>query len=498
MMIAAAGFSPPAHAFVFRLSVTNKPASGPIASNFLGVAVEFDEIPWLAGSSPQSVDPVFVQLMHNLDPQGRPVLRIGGLSTERTWWPVPGWQRPLGLTYNLSPSWMADARSLAQATNAQLMPGVNLESGRLHIAQVEAAQFVKYLGAQYLHSLEIGNEPELYTSIPWYRVVRGAPVPWYSPTGTPVFNRRPGYGPTQFAGEFGRTLKLMPPGVPISGPVTGNPPWLQAFSPFISRSSRVRTVTWHAYGLNECVTDPTSPQYPSVPNLLSVNASRSFINGLSGFVNQAHRAGAGFRVDEMGSVTCNGRLGVSNAMASALWVMDALFSMVANGVDGVNLHTYPGTTNALFDFQRTQGRWLGFVHPLYYGALMFTQAAPAGSRLLQISSGNQNQLRAWATIAPDRRVRILLINDALRSSAQTIVRVPGAVGSAAVERLGAPGGAFATNGITLGGATFGADTLTGVLPAPQPQAVTSRAGTYTVVVPPSGAALLTLPPGRAG
>ena len=37
--------------------------------------------------------------------------------------------------------------------------------------------------------------------------------------------------------------------------------------------------------------------------------------------------GATFRIDEMGSVTCNGHVGVSNTMASALWATGALFSV---------------------------------------------------------------------------------------------------------------------------------------------------------------------------
>jgi len=36
-----------------------------------------------------------------------PVLRIGGDSTDTTWWPTPGLRPPPGVTYSLSPRWLA-------------------------------------------------------------------------------------------------------------------------------------------------------------------------------------------------------------------------------------------------------------------------------------------------------------------------------------------------------------------------------------------------------
>ena len=134
------------------------------------------------------------------------------------------------------------------------------------------------------------------------------------------------------------------------------------------------------------------------------------------------------------------------------------------------------------------------MHPLYYGALMFAQAAPAGSRLLRVVSGSQGPLRAWATLAPDRRIRVLLINDSLTSSAQAVTRTPVALGPASVERLRASS-AYASSGVTLGGRSFGAATATGVLAPPVAQTVAPHGGTYSVTLPAGSAALVTLPAG---
>jgi hypothetical protein len=123
---------------------------------------------------------------------------------------------------------------------------------------------------------------------------------------------------------------------------------------------------------------------------------------------------------------------------------------------------------------------------------MFAQAAPAGSRLLRVVSGSHGPLRAWATLAPDHRVRVLLINDSLRSSAVAVVRTPGAPGPAALEWLRASS-AYATSGLTLGGQTFGAATSTGVLAPAVAQPVSPHVGTYSVTLPAASAGMLTLP-----
>jgi Glycosyl hydrolase family 79 C-terminal beta domain len=245
------------------------------------------------------------------------------------------------------------------------------------------------------------------------------------------------------------------------------------------------------------VHDPASRVYPTVPNLLTLFASRgNMLNGDAPYISLAHADGGSYRVDEMGSVTCNGRAGVSNTMASALWAMDALFYMDSHGVDGVNLHSYPGSSNGLFDLTQVNGAWGATVYPLYYGALMFAQAAPEGSRLLGVRGGGQPQLRAWSTLGADHKVRVLLINDSLQSAGQITVHSPAGWGSdaATIERLLAPS-ASATTGVTLGGQSFGPGSA-GVLTAPQLLSVSPRRGVYTITLAPGTAALLTLSPRR--
>jgi hypothetical protein len=474
------------------LRVSGQPLNvRPVAHSFLGLSLEYRSIPGLVGSG-APVNTVFLQLLHGLDPDGRPELRIGGQSADRTWWPLAGVARPPGITYNLSPSWIARMQALDQATQARLILGLGLEADVPRIDAVEAQQLLNGLGSQYIEALEIGNEPELYPVIPWYHQSGHSILPWYSHVGSPVYSRPSSYGPKEFAAEFSRIMRALPK-LPIAG--TGGLPFLTALRPFVSATSQLRVLSWHDYGLNGCVTDPASPQYPTVRNLLAPAAAHAGVAGIGPFVALAHHNGAGFRVAEMGSISCNGRAGVSNTFASALWVMDALFAIAADGVDGVDLHTYPNSVNGLFDFVNTNGQWLGTVYPLYYGALMFEQAAPAGSRLVAIAPAGPAELREWATLAPDRRLRVLLINDSFSRTDRVSVRVPRGYAAASLERLLAPS-AYATSGVTLGGQGFSAQTATGVLAPPHTSAVPGGPGGYAITLPPASAALLTLtPPG---
>lgn len=496
---AAAGARPvrsPVHGHTFSVTVGSDPVGRPVAPGFVGVAFENRAIPQLTARDPLmpgagAVNPVLGALLRNLAPGASPIVRIGGDSTDRTWWPIPGVARPLGVTYSLTPRWIASARALVATAGARLIVSVGLEAGEPRIDAVQARQLLDGIGAAHIVALEIGNEPELYPAVPWYRTVRSRPVPYYQNGATPVYGRPAAYSPAQYRTELSDAVRAIPH-VPVAAPDTGSPEWLQALSGSLPSMPGVRVFTFHAYGLNQCVTDPTAPSFPSLPNLLTTAASRGILGGVAAAVARVHRAGESFRVDEINSVTCGGRLGVSNTLASALWELDTLMGLAADGVDGVNLHTDQTAANRLFDFSRVNGAWRAVVHPVYYGALMFSQAAPPGARILPTAAGEQTQLRSWATLGADHRVRVVLINDSIHFAARVRLRAAAKPGPASLVRLKGSG-AGATQGVTLGGQTFGAQTPSGLLPAPVPQGVSARGGAYALSLPPASAALLTLP-----
>jgi hypothetical protein len=233
-----------------------------------------------------------------------------------------------------------------------------------------------------------------------------------------------------------------------------------------------------------------------VPNLLNPHPPSRLAGNLTSYAALAHAHGVPIRIDEMNSVTCGGKNGISNVFASALWVVNALFEAMSDGVDGVNIHTFPGTANQLFSFTTTNGQWLSSVRPEYYGLLMFAQAAPPGSKLLRIGQSHDPGTRVWATVK-DGVIHVVLINDSLTTPSGLFVQLPsgGAIGQ--LERLLAPS-PYAVSDITLAGQSFGAETATGTLAGPKsiiplsPLSATGSFWNYGVTLPPATAAMITI------
>jgi hypothetical protein len=268
---------------------------------------------------------------------------------------------------------------------------------------------------------------------------------------------------------------------------------MQHIGQFIADEPRLSLVTLHRYPLQRCFLPAASPLYPTIHNLLLPSASAGLAQSVARYATLAHAHGISLRIDELNSVSCGGAVGVSDTFASALWALDAAFQMARVGVDGVNIHTFPGATYQLFNFVRERGAWIARVYPEYYGLMMFAQAAPAGSRLLESSGAAPAGVEAWATRSPDGTTRVVLINTGASGARLVAVRAGDTGELATLERLTAPGLAAKT-GVTIGGQTFGMNTTTGTPSGNQDLvSIPPVTGAYVVRVPAASAALLTIP-----
>ncbi len=458
-------------------TVEREAVGRPIPAGFLGLSTEYGGVGAYAGMDPGAVDPVFLQLIKNLAPRQRPVVRIGGESTDWTWWPVPGIPRPRGARYALKEKWLQTVRSVASALDARLILGVNLAADSRAVAGAEARALVDGIGGRWIDGLELGTEPELYASLPWQVTLAGRHMP----------ARGPGWSFHRYLGDFKQVIGALPHRL-IAGPASGSLNWLPQLGRFLHAEPRVGLLTVHRYALKRC--GPSSNS--TVSDLLANSAVDGLASHVVDAVTIAHTHRVPVRIDELNSIACGGKAGVSNTFGDALWALDTLFATARSGVDGVNFHTEPGSFNELFSVSRTGYGWQADVHPEYYGLLMFARAAPPRARLLKTLEPARSRLRIWATRAPDGRVRVVLINKYMRGSRVVVLRIPWAAGPATVERLRAPS-PYATFGATLGGLSFGAETMTGSLAGAV--ATTTRkptAHSYTLTVPAASAAMLTL------
>jgi hypothetical protein len=472
-----------ARADVLSASVAGTPAGQAMAPGFVGASFEFRALHQYTGRDPRAVDPVLVALLKGLAPGQPPVVRIGGDSTDGTWWPIRGMIAPGGIYYRLTKGWMRTTNALAADLGAKLILGINLAAGRPAIAAAEGRALLAGVGRKFIQAFEIGNEPDLYGAFPWYRDGRGH---LYRSRGRK-------YNLAAYTREFTQWSRALPAGVPLAGPATSGPSWMGKLGSFISAERGLQMVTYHRYPLRACVTDPTSPGFPTIPSLLADTSSAGLAQGLAAYVRTAHAHKLPFRVAEMNTASCQGATGVSDTFASALWALDTMFNFASVGVDGVNFHMLPGSHYELFTVSHTAaGQWQAFVHPEYYGLLMFAQAFPPGARLLPVTAP-AGPVKIWATAGADGVTRVVIINQDTTAEHDVQLSLPASstpLGTGSLETLSAPS-VSATDGVTLGGQTFGEESTTGTLPAsPATTPLLPVGGQYTVPVAAGSAVML--------
>ncbi|MDQ6821716.1 MAG: glycosyl hydrolase family 79 C-terminal domain-containing protein [Actinomycetota bacterium] len=468
------------------ITVDSSNSGAVIPRGFLGLSLEYTALEPYAGQDPLAPDPVFLQLIRNLSPGQRPSLRIGGDTTDSTWWPVPGLSPPGGVRYSLTNQWLGVTHAVAAALHARLILGINLKADSQALASSEAQALLSGVGRRYIEALELGNEPALYSLFTWYRTA----------SGRRVKARSLSYDFPAYVRDFTRIAAALP-NVPLAGPALNASGWISGLGSFLAAQPRVRIATVHRYPLQLCFVPPSSLQYPTVPHLLARSASAGLARLLAPYVATAHARGLPFRLDETNSVACGADPSVSRTFAAALWSLDALFALAHVGVDGVNFHTFPAAGYNLFSLTRTHGHWSASVAPVYYGLLMFAQAAPLGARLLTVSGPQPGWFRSWATRSRAGTIRVVLINVGQDQHPVTVM-VGGSPGKATLVRLTAPG-VDAASGITLAGRSLGPQTETG-RPAGTFERfpLAPRSGGYVVSMPPHSAALMTISVRRDG
>jgi len=473
----------PAAADVLSASVATTPSGPSMPEGFVGVSFEVRAVHQYTGNNPLAIDPVLLNLLKGLAPDQQPIIRIGGNSTDDSWWPLKGMIPPGGIYYPITTGWLRTTQALAADLNAKLILGINLAAGRPAIAAAEGRAFVSGIGSKYIDALEIGNEPNLYPVFSWYK----------DRNGNVYRSRARSYNLTDYIQQFKQWAKVLP-NVALAGPAASNPNWMAKLSSFVTAAPRLGLVTYHRYPLRACTTDPTDPSFPSIPNLLADSSSAGLAAGVKSFVTVAGKHNLPLRIAEMNSASCEGAKGVSDTFASALWALDTMFNFAKVGVQGVNFHMLPGSNYELFTPSQTaSGSWQAFVHPEYYGLALFAQAFPPGAQLLNVTAPS-GPTKVWATKAADGTIHVVVINQDPVNEHDVAVTVPGQTTPGTIESLTAPS-ISATTGVSLGGQTFGAESSTGTLPAPAVTTpATPVAGVYTIPGPAASAEMLTIPP----
>ena len=448
-----------------------------IPTSFFGLGFEYNDILNYTGRG-GAPDPVLVQLLRNLDAFGAGplVLRIGGNSTDDSWWDPDGAPAPPGITYNIGRPWLLAVAAATTALRARLIVGLNLGLNDPGVGVAWAAAARTGLGSEAIEAFEIGNEPNLYPGHAYGAGLTARPATYTFGDYEAEYRA--------YASALRRALGAQ---VPLAGPAVLTPSWMANLPGFLGRqAANVDLVTYHQYPLSVCGQRPGQAGYPTIPELLANQASHGLAAEVAPFVREAAAAARPLRVDEVNSVVCLGAAGVSDRFASALWIADLLFEYAAVGVAGVNVQTIARAHYTPF----TVGPGPA-VNPEYYGLLLAAQAMPAGTRMItpQATSSRGN-VKVWGTLDPSGTLRLVLLNKDRRAAGEVDVHAHGR-GAGTLSRLQAPS-LDARTGVSLGGATLDGSTDGRLRGGGGGERLEPDQGTYRFFLPAGSGALLTM------
>ncbi len=447
---------------------------------FLGISMEYWGFAHDAGSLYRP-DPLLARLLHGLASGGAPpTLRIGGRSADASWWNPARRRRPAGVSYDITRAWLRRLRAVAAASGVHVLLGLNLALGRPSVAVAWARAAAAGLLHGTLRGLEIGNEPDLYGRVGWYR-----------PRGSAHAARRARsrhYDIARFTREFAGSANAVERAVPhvrIVGPGFSTPHWMGRFPAFLHASQRLLgAATYHRYPLRTC----HAPRIrPTTANLLAPASGPGIAKAVAPYVAAARTRRLPFAITELNSVACGGRFGVSNTFASALWGLDTLLALAHAHVAGVAVHTRRYAAYSPFKLRRHDGRWIAHVLPLYDAMRLFADLTPAGTRVTPVAVVSRFRVDAWSLRDAGGMRHVVVIDKDPR--ARGTVRIAARTrGPAALVRLDAP--SLGSTRPTLAGRRYGPDArLRGrrrsgrVAPAP---------GGYRVAFRRPGVAVLTI------
>ena len=461
-----------------QLTVGGLYAGPPIRAGFIGITTEYRDIFKEVGTSPSQPDIPFEQLLRNLAPDGGLALRIGGDTTDWTWWPVPGMARPPWARFTLTPTWMAVAQKLSEDLHAHLIIGINMEADNPVVAAAEVQAIQAGIGPSVPTTFDSATSP---SSTPSALLHHQGPGP------ETVYGRPKGYLFAKITSEWDKlaahlgTIRLAGPGYSSFRA----PPHVEQF---LHASRALSLLTLHTYALTPRNCQKGGRLQES--QLFDTGSLQGLAGAVGAWAQLSRQHGVPLRIDEINAVTCGGLANFSDTLGPALWALNILPLYAQTGVTGVNFETRPNTAQNLIQTAATSSGWQVSVQPEYYGMLAFARLTPPGSRILSVTP-MPSGLLAWAVRTPEHTVNIVVTN--ITSRAQRVaIQAAGVEGPATADVMASSARRLAaTSGVKLGGQTISPQTgqLTG---KPVRSQVRPHKDVYEISVAPASAEILSV------
>ncbi len=399
----------------------------PVPAHFMGLGYEISSVAE-AGLLTES-DQAYVRLVRTLGTEG--VLRIGGNTADYAHYQAAGVAQSAPKATRVNDQVLRALGTFVQATNWKLIWGLNLGSGSVDEAVQEAGAVLRVAGNRLL-AFEIGNEPDLFPN------ERHRDAGWSYEAWLADYRR------------YKQALRAHYPGLPLAGPdVAGRTDWVTRFAADEGRD--IVLLTHHYYRGGQA--SPSS----TAEGLLGPDPKLQ--TQLDTLRAASARCGVPYRICEVNSFSGGGRPGVSDTLAGALWALDSMWTLAANGCSGINMETGINQLGFVSSYSPIGDDLHGAyaARPEYYGMLAF--ALGAKGRLLRVTTGPETgdgagPLKAYAA-SDGHAVRVTLIHKGPGPRFVT-VQLGGSSSHASVLRLAGPA-VDAKTGITLGGSELGRD-----------------------------------------
>jgi hypothetical protein len=390
--------------------------AGTIPARFVGLSYEKSKLsqPLFSASNAD-----LVGLCQRLGPA---LLRIGGNSVDETTWTPNGAGQTAGQT---APSDVDALATFLASADWPVLYGVNLAQSTPSVAAAEVAHAAQALGSN-LFGIEIGNEPDLYAG-------KYFPSSWDFSDYLALWQ------------SFASAILAETPGVALTGPVVaGNTSWFSSFAQ--AEGKDVILLSAHYYRGNGQSPSSTIQELISYPD----TGLESYLAALE---LAAAATGVPFRLAETNSFYNGGAPNISDSYASALWVIDHLFTIASGGAVGANFHG-GGDSTGYTPIADNAGVILE-ARPEYYGILLVALAGRGSILRTSITAGSLNS-SAYTVQNSPTQLSVIIVNKDATQDLQFTATCPGTVQSASMQVLTAPS-LSATSGVTIQGAGINID-----------------------------------------
>jgi hypothetical protein len=409
-------------------------AKGTVGSEFIGLS--YDK---LSIAEPEWT-PTNTNMIAMFKRLGVGVLRLGDGSND-VWTPAGKG----GVSGQVAPADVANLAGFLKAANCHCIYGINLAgaypgftNGAVATTSTLAAEEIAYASQQmgsYLLGAEIGNEVDNYNYVGG--LLQGT-----------------GWNLADFEalwGQFRTAILAMTPGVPFTGPASGSDEttWTVPFATYEGKNV-LSLMTQHYYR------GPATSPTPTVAGLILPDTT------LTGYLSElaagSTTTGVPFRISECNSYYGGGAAGVSDAYASALWVIDFMYNCAQGGSTGVTFH---GGSNLNYTVIDDSNGTVVSARPIYYGILMFALAGQGTLYQTTVSAGTLN-VTAYA-VKTATGLNIIINNKDSAQNLEVTLTLPQTVNTATLMEMtqatsGVSGPSLsALSGVTIQGAIVNPD-----------------------------------------